>query len=120
MAELRDKVKMEIHHHISPVIGWLRSDAAKGIADWDRKRLDQWEERAGLAVDAIMDHVGEVEYEYNIEVTDKVTGKSHLYRDLWEPVTGWLERKKPELDGYSAQFTHRMVKRRKAGPIQDA
>jgi len=98
MSELRKKVEMEIHHHISPVIGWLRNDASKGRVDTDGTRHDQWKERADRAVDAIMEHIGEDGYEYNIETTDLITGHTSMHRSLWEPHTEWLERRMKALE----------------------
>lgn len=130
MSELRKKVEMEVHHHISPLIGWLRNDAAKGKVDTDGTRHDQWKERADLAVDAIMEHVGEVEYEYNIECLDLVTGHTSLWRTSWEPNTDWLQKKldgRKEYDqkllnvpnGGPLEYSYRLVKRRKAGRIEN-
>lgn len=53
--ELIERVKGEIAHHISPVIGWLRMDAAKGVADADGKRHDAWLERLDKAAEAVAD-----------------------------------------------------------------
>ena len=71
----------------------------------------------------------QAEYEYNIETTDLITGHTHLLRTLWESDTDWLERKKEVLDdndrallnagGGALEYTRRLVKRRKAGGIED-
>lgn len=49
-----EQVKAEIAHNISPVIGWLRSDAAHGRNDQDKKRLDAYHARLDLAAEAIV------------------------------------------------------------------
>lgn len=68
-------------------------------------------------------------YEYNIETTDLITDHAHILRTLWEPNTEWLERKKKALDdndrallnagGGALEYTRRIVKRRKAGKVED-
>ena len=55
--ELSERIKGEISHHISPVIGWLRLDAAKGVADNDAKRHDAWLERLDKAAESIAEMV---------------------------------------------------------------
>lgn len=71
-----------------------------------------------------------VEYEYNIEFADLRAGKVHLFRDTWEPQADWLSRKVSELDEYDRkllnigegglEYSHRLVKRRKAGEVEGA
>lgn len=67
-------------------------------------------------------------YEYNIEGTDLVTGKTKLWRETWEPKPDWLKSRvdpRNEYDdrlrnaGGSPEYTRRLVKRRKAGRIED-
>jgi hypothetical protein len=70
------------------------------------------------------------EYEYNIETLDLVTGHTHMWRERWEHDTEWLQRKLDERHAYDrkllnipgggpVEYTHRLVKRRKAGRIED-
>jgi hypothetical protein len=64
----REKIKGEISHHISPLIGWLRNDASKGIIDVEGVRHDQWLERLELATVAITDMINvEPQYEYALQ-----------------------------------------------------
>lgn len=49
-----EQVKAEIAHHISPVIGWIRSDAVHGRDDSDGKRLESYHVRLDLAAEAIV------------------------------------------------------------------
>ncbi|MEQ4566202.1 hypothetical protein [Paenarthrobacter sp. CAP02] len=51
--ELAERIRGEISHHISPVIGWLRLDAEKGRSDEDGKRHDAWLERLDKAAEAV-------------------------------------------------------------------
>jgi hypothetical protein len=46
-------IEAEIHHNISPVIGWLRMDAAKGRVDEDQSRLNAFNERVTKAAEDI-------------------------------------------------------------------
>lgn len=70
-------------------------------------------------------------YEYNIESTDLVTEKTHLYRGIWEPDTEWLQRELDERNAYDRkllnipgggplEYSRKLVKRRKAGEVEDA
>ena len=52
--EAIERVLAEIHHHISPVIGWLRADAARGKVDTSQERLNAYEDRAKLAARAVI------------------------------------------------------------------
>lgn len=47
----------EIRHHISPVIGELRRNAQKGIADTDQRLFTEWRESADRAAAAIAERV---------------------------------------------------------------
>lgn len=102
---------------------WLREDALVSMspADMTKKminELNDWDETPV-----------EDPYEYNVETTDLITGHTHMLRTLWEPDTEWLERKKQVLDdndrallnagGGALEYTRRLVKRRKAGRIED-
>jgi hypothetical protein len=56
-AHTEDRVTGEIKHNISPVIGWLRMDAKRGIPDDDRKRLAEWRssaDKAGKVIAAML------------------------------------------------------------------
>ena len=55
--DLRERVKGEISHHISPVIGWLRLDATKGLTDEDGRRHESWLERLDKAAESIAEMV---------------------------------------------------------------
>lgn len=55
--ELTEKIKGEISHHISPVIGWLRLDATKGAVDTSGKRHEAWLVRLDKATEAIAELV---------------------------------------------------------------
>lgn len=61
-------------------------------------------------------------YEYNVEYTDLITGTVWLYRSLWEPNADWLKKKMAEAEAnvHKLDYTSRLVKRRKAGPVEDA
>lgn len=70
-----------------------------------------------------------VEYEYNIETTDLITGKVRFNRDTWEPNTDWLKRKLAEAEAYDRkllnaggglEYKRRLVKRVKAGQVEAA
>jgi len=81
-----EKVRGEISHHISPVIGWLRMDASKGRVDTDESRHKAWLERLGLAAEAIVKMAeGEPEYEYNILESYSVfpDNPGALVSDMW-------------------------------------
>lgn len=94
-----------------PLVKFLKEDGTYDFVDEDYMEL------------------AEDPYEYNIEGTDLITGKVHLWRELWEPNTDWLKRKLEERDDYdrkllnaggTLEYSRRMVKRRKAGEIEDA
>ncbi|UXM90924.1 hypothetical protein [Paenarthrobacter sp. JL.01a] len=57
MSNLTERIRGEISHHISPVIGWLRLDAEKGRSDDDGKRHDAWLERLDKATEAVAELV---------------------------------------------------------------
>lgn len=69
----------------------------------------------------------EVEYEYNIETTDLITGKVRFTHAMWEPTTDWLEGKLAEAEAYDRkllnaggglEYSRRLVKRAKAGKVE--
>lgn len=72
-----------------------------------------------------------VEYEYNIEHTDLMTGRVWLHSAMWEPNPDWLKRKLEERDDYDRkllniprggglEYSRRLVKRVVAGPVEAA
>jgi len=98
---------------------------AKILRDAIFRRGQDWWQAAEEVLDAME---SEAAWEYNIETTDLITGHTSLLRALWEPDTDWLERKMKTLADYDAQllnaggeleYTRRLVKRRKAGKVED-
>jgi hypothetical protein len=61
-----ETVRGEISHHISPVIGWLRLDAANGKSDTDGKRHEAWLERLDKAAEAIVELATDAPLEYYV------------------------------------------------------
>lgn len=101
-------------------------------SDWPEvivEFYDEQEQFRSLFVDIDDVRPAEDPYEYNIETTDLITGHTSLFKStVWEPDTEWLERKKEALDEYDKrllnaggelEYTRRLVKRRKAGRIED-
>lgn len=97
-------------------------------SDWPEV-IVQYEEDRRFFVDIHEVRPAEDPYEYNIEITDLITGHTHMLRDLWEPKTDWLERKVAMMDeddralldagDEPLEFTHKLVKRRKVGKVED-
>jgi len=52
--DLVEKVKGEIAHNITPVIGWLRSDAIRGRDDSDEKNLNEYRARLQKAAEDVV------------------------------------------------------------------
>jgi hypothetical protein len=104
---------------------WLREDALESMSSADMMKkmiyeLMHWDETP----------VFEDPYEYNIETLDLVTGHTHLWRQLWEPNTEWLQRKLDERKAYDRkllnapnggplEYENKLVKRRKPGRVED-
>lgn len=86
-----ETVRGEISHHISPVIGWLRLDAANGKSDTDGKRHEAWLERLDKAAEAIVELSKEqVRLEYAVV---EVRSDSTLQREMtrWSANMEYLE-----------------------------
>jgi len=97
-------------------------------SDWPLVKIDVGDGKYAFP-DEDYCELAEDPYEYNIEYTDERTGKSHLHRQTWEPDTEWLKRKVEDAEAYdrkllnaggSLEYSRRLVKRRKAGEIEDA
>lgn len=95
-------------------------------SDWPEVVVQYGERRLFVDIDDVRPAVDP--YEYNIEGTDVVTGKTHIWRTTWEPTPDWLRGEVEKRDAYdrqlrnaggSPEYTRRLVKRRKAGPVED-
>lgn len=123
MTNLKEQIHAEIQHHISPLIGWLRRDASIGKVDNEGERLGQWDDRAERAAKAIAELVGESEYEYAVEWTVKGSDAPvPLKEGSWTPkdtALRYLEFNEKMFPDKMEKYTVRLVKRRKAGPVED-
>lgn len=66
---------------------------------------------------------GMAEYEYNIQATDTDDGETWIYWASWQPDTEWLTgllERLNEIDGDGSGHTYKIVKRRKAGEVEEA
>lgn len=108
---------------LKDLLQWL-SDEHEHVTDDEDELLDGWDypvvNSMALHRWAIAEALAD-EYEYNIQATDLDDGEKWLYRETWEPDTGWLERKLEELNEYAEEMEHTytLVKRRRAGRIED-
>lgn len=64
---------------------------------------------------------GMAEHEYNIQATDTDDGETWIYWESWQSVTEWLEGLLEVLNetAEEAGQTYKMVKRRKAGKVEE-
>lgn len=81
-----------------------------------------------LAVVALNYVAETAEYEYNIERTSLDFGNAHVWFDVWmtkdeaeDSLAGYNEAEEEHEVEFGHRYaTYRMVKRRKAGPVEDA
>jgi len=117
---------------LKDLLQWL-SDEHDHVTDDEGELLDGWDHPVVNSMALHRWAIAEAsadEYEYNIETLDLVTGHTHIWRERWEADTEWLQRKLDERNAYDRkllnipgggplEYTHRLVKRRKAGGIED-
>lgn len=99
-------------------------DPMQSIRDRAAKRKESGEVggvREWFDIDYLLRVIDETGYEYNIQATDTDDGETWIYWESWQSVTEWLEGLLEVLNetAEEAGQTYKMVKRRKAGKVEE-